>query len=368
MKENVIFVHALKTGGTTVNAAMNDSFWQTKTGFYYRHILGESGKSNAGDIFKPENFEKYKQYKIITMMRHPVDRVISEYFFMKDRKVFMDLILNKPQNFSQFINSTQTANGMLNFFTGKRLYSTSLVRGSDLDDVLDAIDEIPISVGVFEQFEKSLQYFSNETGIKWKREIEVKRVTFRRPDKSEISDKVRQQILEKNALDVELYEYCLDRFNKINSHTKPVKIRFNKDKYNHVVPYCVKWNLFEFCMDNKKFLKSHFDFFKAFNFHLINTLGIRDGREFTKVWNKTFVDSIENAFPMSVFSNCVVSAYNNEQEDPLEETYQIAKAIDSFFENEENLTVKYYQPMVFKEELVQLKTKTSGFFSRLFKL
>jgi len=368
LKNEIIFVHPLKTGGTTVNSAMNNSFWQTKPDFNYRHILGESGMSNAGDIFDPECFDKYKEYQIITMLRNPVDRVISEYYFMKDKPVFMNLILNKPKDFKTFIRSTQTANGVLNFLKGKRLYSTSQVRESDLDDVLDAIDEIPIHVGIFEQFEKSLQYFSNETGLTWKKEIEVKRITFRRPDLSDVTEEIKELIIEKNALDIALYDYCLDKFNEKNKNTLPAKIKFNKDKYNHVIPYSVKWNLFEFCMDNKKFLKSHFEFFKAMNFHLLENKRIRDGREFTQVWNKSFLNAMDHAFPGSELCQCVDQAYRGEMEDPLEETYQIAKALDLFFIQEKNKANKYYTRFSFQETLVHELPKKKGFFGRILRL
>jgi len=93
-----IFLHVPKTGGTTLNCAIEGSGWQTDPDFYYRHILYDTKKSNSGDIFEPENLEKYQQYNIFSMLRHPVDRLISEYYFLEDRKEFMSLILKQPKN------------------------------------------------------------------------------------------------------------------------------------------------------------------------------------------------------------------------------------------------------------------------------
>ena len=51
MSDKNIFIHIPKTGGTTINAAMNNSLWQTEIGFNYRHI--DANKlSNSGDIFR----------------------------------------------------------------------------------------------------------------------------------------------------------------------------------------------------------------------------------------------------------------------------------------------------------------------------
>ena len=98
MKEKVIFIHIPKTGGTTINTAMNNSFWQTEVGFNYRHILPNK-TSNSGDIFNPDNITQFKDYKIFMMLRDPIDRIISEYYFIKERKEFIDLLKNKPKDY-----------------------------------------------------------------------------------------------------------------------------------------------------------------------------------------------------------------------------------------------------------------------------
>ena len=47
----------------------------------------------------PKNLEKYRAYNLFMMLRHPVDRCISEYYFIKERKNFMDLLQKKPSSF-----------------------------------------------------------------------------------------------------------------------------------------------------------------------------------------------------------------------------------------------------------------------------
>ena len=56
-KENLTLYTFQKTGGTTINTAMNNSFWQKQAvGFNYRHILPNK-VSNSGDIFDPTENE-----------------------------------------------------------------------------------------------------------------------------------------------------------------------------------------------------------------------------------------------------------------------------------------------------------------------
>ena len=66
--------------------------WQTTPDFHYRHIIYDTKRSNSKDIFNPSNYDKYLEYNLFTMLRNPVDRMISEYYFMKDRAEFMNML------------------------------------------------------------------------------------------------------------------------------------------------------------------------------------------------------------------------------------------------------------------------------------
>ena len=363
MNDKNIFIHIPKTGGTTINAAMNNSAWQTKPGFNYRHIIADK-TSNSGDIFDPVNIEKYKAYTIFMMLRDPIDRIISEYYFIKDRKEFIDLIKNKPKDFKAYIKSRQTQNYVVNFLKGRRIYDLHTAKEQDLKDILEAVEKLPIHMGVFENFSESLTYFSENTGIKWKKKIEVKRMTFKRPKPSEISNEIRELIIENNQLDVQLYNYAVKKFNELNPELIKTNISFTKDKYNHVIPYCIKWCFFEFCMDNKKFIKQNFEYFKSLTFFLINEKGIRDGKTYTQAWNESFINTISTHFPNSDFEKSLISAFNISNE-PLEQTNEIAKALDLFFNENKNKANNFYKPLVFKAEQVKTISKR-GFLSRFF--
>lgn len=365
MMKDVIFIHIPKTGGTTINAAMQDASWQTEPDFNYRHIEAGNKKSNAGDIFNPENVIKFRNYKIFMMLRHPVDRLISEYHFIRERQEFMDLLRTKPKNFEEYIQLKQTQNGVVNFLKGKRMYDDSSARRSDLNDILNAIDKIPIHIGIFEDFTKSLRYFTDVTGIQWKQNIEVKRMTFIRPKVSEVTDEIKELIIKNNPLDIELYDYCLKKFASIQVKSSASKFHFTKDKYNHIIPYVNKWCLFEFCMENKKFIKQNFNFFKEFTFYLLKDKNIIDGRHFTKVWNLTFLKSIDYHYPDSPFAKALRNAYH-EKGDQLDETAHIAKALDEFFNQNKKSANEYYKPMKFDPDLFIVTGSSKGFFGRLF--
>lgn len=371
MEGNTIFVHIPKTGGTTITSAITNNYWASEPNFNYRHIIEKTKKSNSGDIFDLSNINKYSDYNIFMMLRHPVDKVISEYYFFKEREVLMKFFRKKPLIFEEYIMNTQTQNATINFLKGRRLYDIIVPTKTDLKEIIDAIDSIPIHVGIFEDFEASMQFFSNVTNIKWKKEIPIKRMTFKRPDKEDVSEEIKKLILDNNKLDMELYNYCLDKFSKVKDDLKIKKIKFLKNKYNDVIPYVAKTCFFEFCMTNKKFIKQNFNYFKDLTFYLLKDKNIKDGFIFTQMWNETFVKSISYHFPNTAFSNMLENSFNVNS-DPLDQTVGIAESLDKFFKENSLSSHKFYTPLTFKKSLVvdvesNKLTNNPSFFSKLFK-
>ncbi len=368
MSDNIIFIHIPKTGGTTINSAMQGTYWQTTPDFNYRHIILKTKRSNSGDIFKSENWEKYKNHQLFMMLRHPVDRMISEFYFLHDRAEFMNLLRPKPKTFEEYINHPQTPDYTLGFLIGDSIYNKKRPTKEDLKRVIDTIEELPIHTGIFEHFAESLTYFSRETGVEWAKNIEAKRVTFKRPKMEELDRRLYDRIIETNALDFELYNYCLEKFNTIRKELPKTKITFNIDKYKHVIPYVSMTCLFEYFMDNKYFIRQNFQFFKDLTFFLLKNKGIKDGELFTRTWNQTFVDTVYQHFPDSDFYKTLFNAYSTEK-DPLDVTGDIADALDDFFNTNPKTTKKFYKPMTFDSLLVKehsIKRKKKGFFSKLF--
>tara|TARA_R110002072_G_scaffold303031_1_gene491531 strand:+ start:34381 stop:35490 length:1110 start_codon:yes stop_codon:yes gene_type:complete len=367
MSDNIIFIHIPKTGGTTINTAMQGNYWQTAPDFNYRHIVFKQKRSNSGDIFHSENTSMFDGYKLFMMLRHPVDKMISEYYFLHDRAEFMDMLHPKPKSFEEYVEHAQTPDYTLGFLIGDKIYDKKRPTKEDLNRVIDAIEKLPIHTGIFEHFGDSLEYFSKETGIEWSKNIEAKRVTFKRPKMDDLSPELYQRILDTNALDFELYNYCLNKFNDIRKTLPKSKISFDIDKYNHVIPYVSLTCLFEYFMDNKHFIQQNFLFFKNLTFFLLKQKGVKDGKKFTQIWNQVFVDSVKNQFPDSHFSNAISTAYSLDK-DPLDVTGDIAKSLDAFFSNNPKGTKKFYKPMVFNPMIIiePRIEKKKGFLGKLF--
>ena len=235
IKKSNIFIHIPKTGGTTINCAMNNSEWQTTPDFNYRHIDYKTKRSNSADIFNPLKYELYEQHNIFMLLRHPIDRLLSEYSFIKTRPEFMNLIKPTPKDFDSYIKNKQTQNYMIGFLVGKRMYDTSFVDRDDLELVKNAIRNINIKVGIFDHYAASLSYFSEYSNLKWPKKIDIKRITLNRPTVADISEETKLLILKNNALDLNLYQYALDIFNSKIKNISNKKVQFKGNKYDYVL-------------------------------------------------------------------------------------------------------------------------------------
>jgi len=358
-KQN-IFIHIPKTGGTTINCAMNNSKWQTTPDFNYRHIDYETKRSNAADIFNPLKYDLYEKHNVFMLLRHPVDRILSEYSFIKPRPEFMGLIKPVPKNFDAYVRNKQTQNYMIGFLVGKKMYDTSFVNKDDLDLVKNAIRNIDIKVGIFEEYAASLSYFSNYSKLKWPKKIEIKRITLNRPSVSEVSEETKALILKHNALDLELYDYALAIFTKRTKDQSKMKLFFKGNKYDYVLKFTERFNLLEATLDNLGFLKTNPQFFESLNNHLHHTLKIKDGKTYVKLWNKALIDALKENFSETSLTKDILK--NAVHEDPLERNIQIGKAIDRNFKNSSKDVNLFRNKLVLNTSEIKKPKKRFKFF------
>ncbi len=331
MNKQSIFLHIPKTGGTTLECTIRGTKWlKNDNKLTYRHLVMESGKSDAGDVFLPENFDKYSNFNIYTMLRHPVDRLVSEYYFAKDRQGHLSKIKSKPKTLKQFVSTNESANYMTRFFLGQKIYSPIKLKQADVDKVINVIDRLPIHVGIFEQFDKSLAYLSQVLGFKIPKKIEVKRVTLNRPKVNEISDEIREIIINKNDLDFQLYNHCVEKLNQVN--VKSANIKFEKDRHSYVMKYTQRFILVDSFLNDKTFIHRNKAFFDALNLYLHKHLPFSGGKQYTHSWNATVVKAISKQLP-TFGSNIIL---DNNENDPLINTALIASEIEIFSKENKN--------------------------------
>ena len=166
----------------------------------------------------------------LTMLRHPVDRVVSHYHY----------VLRNPAHVEhRHVAGAGLSLGRYVETTGSRMLDNDQVRWLNetphqdvpfgavdramLDRARRALDDEIEGVGVAERFDDSLALYRRL--FDWP-DVPYTRVNVgeRRPAADDIDPGVRRAILDRNALDLELYEHALallDRRSPMAAPTRP---------------------------------------------------------------------------------------------------------------------------------------------------
>tara|TARA_B100000497_G_C7679729_1_gene411153 strand:+ start:1215 stop:2291 length:1077 start_codon:yes stop_codon:yes gene_type:complete len=290
LKETQIFIHVPKTGGTTLNATLHNSKTPQDTSFNYRHIVSGTQLSNSGDIFNPLKYDKYQSYKIFMLLRHPVDRILSEYYFIKERDMFFSKLNPKPKNFEEYALHRQTANYVVSFLLGNEIYAKKRPSTEDLDLVINGIKNLNITVGIFEHFQKSLDLFQKEVGIKWPKTIHNKRVTIIRPERETVSEKLAEKILKHHNLDLALYNYAKSNFDVIDG-LSPNVVKFIENQYDYILTYTKNRFVLDMVMKDHPFLRCHQQYFNDLR-RFLSIHKPQNGQDYLEKWQEAFVAAL----------------------------------------------------------------------------
>lgn len=325
LKQNQIFIHIPKTGGTTLNCLFFGENTPINPNYNYRHIVYETKMSNSADIFNPLKNDKYLGSEIFMMLRHPVDRLISEYYFLRERSEFINLLKPKPNNFKDYVNNKQTANYTISFLLGYKIFDKKAILEEDYEMIINAIKKLDIKIGIYEQFTASMNYFSQELKISIPKKITSKRITINRPKTDDIGIELEKAILEKNDFDLKLYNFAFERFNSLN--IKNLKnITFVGDKYDYAKIYSNRFSLFELTLKDKNFIQKNIHFFQNLKNEL-DKLNIENGKLFFENYILATYEAIKDAHPK--LKDEALNSYMYENYEPLKKLEKLSSYIDN---------------------------------------
>lgn len=209
-KNLTIFLHIPKTGGSTLNSIFTRQYTEKE---FHNHDyfdqkviplseLNEGHKKRINAVSGHHFFGVHeffdKPYHYFTMLRHPVDRVLSLYYFLKEKN-YPGYEWMKDMTLEEFIETSPEANNN----------QTTLLCGyQTTPDVILAKERIDSfdMVGITEFFDESLYLLRKN--FNW-RDIHYKRVniTKSRLSKDDVPDATIKLIEKYNAMDIAVYNY-----------------------------------------------------------------------------------------------------------------------------------------------------------------
>ncbi|MBD1381913.1 sulfotransferase family 2 domain-containing protein [Metabacillus arenae] len=210
-----IFVHIPKTAGSTLRRILKKQYDPSEICFANKEEMKEKLTN-----FSKEELEKLKcinghicfgiheylsnrPYVYYTMLRDPVEQVISEYYYILRKPNNMAHNKVKNMSFEEFIYSDEfkghTSNRQTCFISGEPK--------KDLSKAKENLMKHFSIVGITEMFEESVFLINQELG--WKN-FSLKKninVTKNRPTRDDIPEHVIETLKKNNELDIELYHF-----------------------------------------------------------------------------------------------------------------------------------------------------------------
>lgn len=245
LEPSLIFLHIPKTAGTTLHRILERQY-EASTIFTignYENIddfkqIPESQKEKIrllkGHMYfgLHESFPQQSTY--ITIMRDPIERVISHYYYIlsEPSNQLHQEVISQNISLKDFLSSgicQEIDNGQT------RLLSTlgassgySKCSSEMLESAKNNIQEHFTVVGLTEKFDATLILM--QTKLRWKIPVYFKQNTTKtRPSKKDISRDTLRLIESYNELDIELYKYVQNIFEEqLNQQVPLLKIELGR--------------------------------------------------------------------------------------------------------------------------------------------
>ena len=202
--------------------AAQDARESARLRYRYFDKLASQSKDRARAFMGHEGFGFHQALArpttYITLLRDPVDRVISHYYYIRrDKHNRMHKMVSQPEmSLAEFVTSgisNEVDNGQTKFLAG--LNTPYLKAGEYGPEILDAARHNLAThfkiVGLMERFDETLILMKRHLGWRWPFYVRAN-VTQKRPHRRDIAPDTIALIQEANTLDLELYQFASERF------------------------------------------------------------------------------------------------------------------------------------------------------------
>lgn len=227
--ETVLFVHIPKTAGSTVQDALTRTFG--RRGIFFASPNTDRAMARFGELtpsqqrgirlivgHMPVQMHKLVKgpFSYITVLRHPVDRLVSHYYYVRsNRGHYLHETVHRQrlslEDYCLSDLSIEFDNDQVRLISGQRHeVPINAVNETHLRSAIDNIERMFGVVGVQDDLGRFFSDLETRYGVRIRRGP-AKNVTRDRPKLTEVPDDVRQRILARSKWDMALYEYVKAR-------------------------------------------------------------------------------------------------------------------------------------------------------------
>ena len=225
LKESIIFLHLPKTAGTTLNRLIEWEYplreMYSVDPVFFEWSAAHMRKLPERRLCRTRMFKGHMLFGLheilpqpatyITVLRNPIDRVLSAFYFMRSYRLHPLHWKLRRENWTieQYVERTTRDSVQSKIIAGAE-YHTPCTQDV-LDRAIDNLNRYFSIVGLSERFEESLALMKLRFGWQLKSYSSFN-VTRSRPKKAELAQSTIDLIAEKNRFDVALYAHATKLF------------------------------------------------------------------------------------------------------------------------------------------------------------
>lgn len=231
---SISFLSPSLLGGTTwgLLARRNEDLYRFKQFWYHisKADLSFLPRYENGTVFGHFRYGTHlffpnTTWSYITMLRNPVERVLSHYYYHLTEPKDPNHMLAKSMSLEQWINSSKNAHNRQVQFIAGLVYEEPT--RETLEIAKHHLERFGF-VGLTERFDDTvvlLKYYLGWTKLKYF----VRKQTREKPGKDKIEQRVLDLIRSHNSLDMELYELAVKMFDKQVEFLKAKGVNLDKE-------------------------------------------------------------------------------------------------------------------------------------------